>query len=140
MPSQSALAARAVNTADGKITLRGELWRYDASEPTAGMDPRRRIIRARAKSIIEGRRRWPRELLPWKQRRELLFYLGSGHLPPWIDERNLTRPQRERALFMDRKHSALVARLHAAGRDGDRAGHKAACAALHEFYAMEAAI
>ncbi|GIK48499.1 MAG: hypothetical protein BroJett013_11960 [Alphaproteobacteria bacterium] len=137
MPSESALAVRAVNTAPGKITLKGEIWRYDATEPTAGMDPRRRIIRAQAKTIIEGRRRFPRELLAWKARRELHYYHGDGALPPWLDERNLTRPQRERALFMDRKHATLVERLRAADSDIMR---EAARAALREFYAVEAAL
>ena len=140
MSSDSALKARAVNPPPEKITLQRELARYDASEPTAGMSPARRIIRARAKDIVEGRRRWPRELLEWKTRREIAYWHRNGPVNPWEDERNLTRPQRERAMFMDRTHSALVARLHAAGRNGDKAGHKAACNALHAFYAQECAI
>lgn len=139
MPSESALADRAVNTAPRKITIKGELARYDPREPLAGMSPVRRVVRAQAKAIIEGRRRWPAELLAWKARREIAYWHGSGPANPWEDERNLTRPQRERALLMDRKHNALVTRLRSAARDGDKPGHKAACAALSEFYAMESA-
>lgn len=140
MPSESALAVRPVNTVRRTITLKGELARYDAREPLAGMSPIRRVVRAQAKAIIEGRRRWPRELLEWRTRREIAYWHGSGPANPWEDERNLTRPQRERALFMDRKHTALVARLNAASRNGDMPAHKAACAALRDFYAVDCAL
>lgn len=132
-------ASGQVNGPPEKITLKGELLRYRATEPTANMCAKRRIVRAQAKSIIEGRRRWPRELLAWRERREFLFYHGegAGPTPPWLDERNLTRPQRERAMFMDRKHLTLVARLRAAS---DVVSRRAAHDALREFYATEAAI
>jgi hypothetical protein len=78
--------------AQGHGDLLFELERFDARERV----PRhRQVTRARAKAIIEGRARWPRELLPWKTWRELKYYHGNGPLPSWEDEANLTRPQRE---------------------------------------------
>lgn len=128
-----------VNGRPDKISIKGELLRYRADERTAGMCPKRRIVRATVKAIIESRRKWPRELLAWKARIELHYYHGEGDgpTPPWLDERNLTPPQRERALFADRKHLALMARLRTA--DGDHA-RDAAHDALSEFYALDAAL
>lgn len=80
--------------AEPEAALLFELDRFDIRER---VPPYRRPIWGRAKAVIEGRQAWPRELLPWKFWRELRFHhSGRGSLPPWEDERNLTRPQRER--------------------------------------------
>lgn len=90
-----------------------ELDRYDRNE--RNVPAHRRAARATAKAIIEGRRRWPKELLPWKTWRELTFYNGAGKCtrgePPWCDIINLTTPQREREAAEDRafeKRAALI--------------------------------
>ncbi|WP_395648027.1 hypothetical protein [Terricaulis sp.] len=78
------------------LKLLREIDRYDVSENPKRITPERRAVRALAKAIIEGRKAWPRDLIPWKEWRELTFNLdGRGVLPPWEDERNLTPPQRE---------------------------------------------
>lgn len=54
--------------------------------------------RERAREIIEGRRRWPHDLLHWKLRHEMrYFHHGRGAIPPWCDPSNWTREQREHA-------------------------------------------
>lgn len=42
-------------------------------------------MREKARRVIEGREPWPRDFVPWKQRRETLYYLGIGKRPPWLD-------------------------------------------------------
>ncbi len=74
--------------AEPQAALLFELARYERSER---VPEHRRPIRAIAKAIIEGRRAWPRELLPWKLWREL-----RGEDNAWEDAANLTRPQRDR--------------------------------------------
>ena len=76
-----------------------ELHEYDLRE--RDVPERRRGARGQAKAIIEGRARWPVELLAWKRFTELTYYrLSDGPwgvkraLPPWLLERNLTPPQR----------------------------------------------
>lgn len=108
-----------------KITLKGELARYRADEPTAAMDAVRRVVRAKAKAIIERRQAWPVELLDWRARRELAYWHDNGPANPWEDQINLTRPQRERALFHDRAWDAVFARFDKAA---DAAGRRAALA------------
>ncbi len=80
--------------AEPEAALLLELDRFD---PRESVPSYRRPLWNKAKAIIEGRQAWPRELLPWKLWRELrYFHFDRGRLPPWEDERNLTRPQRER--------------------------------------------
>lgn len=80
--------------AEPEAALLMELDRFDSRER---VPPYRRPLWGRAKAIVEGRQAWPVELRPWKLWRELrYFHCGRGTLPPWEDERNLTRPQRER--------------------------------------------
>ncbi|MBN8606227.1 MAG: hypothetical protein J0L81_04855 [Caulobacterales bacterium] len=42
-------------------------------------------MREKARRMIQGVEPWPRDFLPWKQRRETLYYLGIGKRPPWLD-------------------------------------------------------
>ena len=93
-----------------------ELHEYDLRE--RDIPGRRRGARAFAKSIIEGRARWPDELLPWKRISEHTYYRDCKRvLPPWLDERNLTPPQRVRAseriaeIKADIAHERRVARI-----------------------------
>lgn len=139
MPSQSALGGGEINTPPPKITLKGELARYDAREPTGGMDARRRVVRAQAKAIIEGRTKWPRDLLAWKARREHAYWHGDGPANPWEDSTNLTPPQRERELFHDRACAAIWTRFHKAVAAGDAAARVAARDAMFALHAREMA-
>src|SRR5262249_29096150 len=86
--------------------IRFELRQYDALEHVSVA---RRPFRAKAKAIIEGRARWPVELLPWKANREYLGYANS-----WEDRANLTRPQRERIQAEQRREQAAYDRARAA--------------------------
>lgn len=72
--------------------LMRELLKYDARERNT--PEHRRGARGKAKAIIEGRASWPRELLIWRSEREsaLIF---RGEIPPWLNPRNLTKPQRK---------------------------------------------
>lgn len=106
MPSRTELASRETQPpksgklgdwrriAEPQAALLFELARYDRQER---VPEHRRALRGLAKAIIEGRRAWPRELLPWKLWREL-----RGEDNAWEDVSNLTRPQRERLRAEDR--------------------------------------
>jgi len=79
---------------DSLVVLAIELARFD---PRERVPSHRQAIRNKAKAIIEERQRWPPELFPWKTMRE-----RKGCDCPWLDERNLTPPQRERMRAEDR--------------------------------------
>lgn len=76
-----------------------ELHEYDLAE--RNVKESRRGARAFAKAIIEGRSRWPEELLRWKDITEATFYRlwDDGPdgwfrtLPPWLNKKNLPPPQ-----------------------------------------------
>ncbi len=103
--------------AEPQAALLFELARYDRRER---VPEHRRPIRAIAKAIIEGRRAWPRELLPWKLWRELTYTHGQGRLPPWEDEANLTRPQRDSLRALEREWERDDARWVAESQRRDR--------------------
>lgn len=69
--------------------------------------------REKAREIIEGRRRWPRDLLYWKLCHEVrFFHRNRGAIPPWCDPRNLTAPQRDHLMqeerAWDRREAAIL--------------------------------
>lgn len=93
-----------------------ELHEYDLGE--RDIRERRRGARAFAKAIIEGRARWPDELLSWKRITEFAYYRDCERvLPPWLSVKNLPPPQcarvatRTAEIEADIAHERRVARI-----------------------------
>lgn len=91
-----------------------ELHEYDLA--ARDVPERRRHARAEAKRIIEGRTRWPAQLLAWKRFTELTYSRLDGSfeirrgLPPWLQEKNLPPPQRARVKARAAEIMADIAR------------------------------